>query len=831
MIAFLYEVALVEILAIEPRVGPPTGGTDVVITGRGFAAGATVEFDGVPATSVMVDTDGKIRCTTPAHANGAVDVVITNTDTSTGTAAGWFTYESVAPATDLRYRTPGGTVSTRTRLANTVPTIHQSLGQPSVFNFTAAVEPAGEAGIEFRCFGQQLFLGTVTKTTERTDGAARVQAWDVEATDMSHRLARRRPTGSWAHVSGTTVLGALMAAFAPDFTPVIEADLGPVTIELDGTADLAATVTDVCDRCGAKWFLIGTTMHVFTQDSGIDPPADVTDSNPDLISPDTGAAVTIEIDYMQIRNRIKVTGAEGIFAVVEDAASIAQFGVSEYPIHDDALTTVPELMARGQAMLAASAFPVPVIHYSTRDLKTNVGKTVTVGVSRPAIAGDFIIDNVDIDQLELTATGHKPRFTVSAKPYTALMGSRDSAAQVVALLEDVVDIAATVGKSPKLSGDVVSASGGRTTIPAGSIPASKLAGCLPGSLLLDHTIGATQLDTTGVTPDTYGDDAHLSTLTIGPDGRVTAAATDPVPIVKTDGSQPWTANQPMGGHTFTGLPDPTTAQQPATKAYVDGLIAGVGSALTAGDGIDISSDVVSVRLDGTSLEVGPSGLKVAPPPAIGASVYRSTNQSATVNAPALILFNAETYDPDGSHVGGDPSKLTVQADGKYAVVAQFTSDTLSGAGFLQLQIAVNATIVADNSNGQGGLTVQCAVQLDLTAGDYVEAVAIINESGGTVRDILPGAGATFLQMLLIEPGATGGGGGGTSMVLGEVPTGAIDGSNRFYTTAGAFNALEVFLNGLRLQEAIDYETLSSTTFSLFEIPIVGDTLVIDYEAA
>ena len=66
----------VEILLVDPGFGPMAGGTRLTITGSGFGAGATVEVGGAAATDVVVDGLDRIDCTTPAHAAGAVDVVV-----------------------------------------------------------------------------------------------------------------------------------------------------------------------------------------------------------------------------------------------------------------------------------------------------------------------------------------------------------------------------------------------------------------------------------------------------------------------------------------------------------------------------------------------------------------------------------------------------------------------------------------------------------------------------------------------------------------------------------------------------------------------------------
>lgn len=77
---------------ISPNSGSVSGGTAVTITGTEFATGAAVTFGGDSATDVVVTSATEITCVTPAHTAGAVDVVVTNTDTGTVTKAGGFTY-------------------------------------------------------------------------------------------------------------------------------------------------------------------------------------------------------------------------------------------------------------------------------------------------------------------------------------------------------------------------------------------------------------------------------------------------------------------------------------------------------------------------------------------------------------------------------------------------------------------------------------------------------------------------------------------------------------------------------------------------------------------
>lgn len=71
---------------------------------------------------------------------------------------------------------------------------------------------------------------------------------------------------------------------------------------------------------------------------------------------------------------------------------------------------------------------------------------------------------------------------------------------------------------------------------------------------------------------------------------------------------------------------------------------------------------------------------------------------------------------------------------------------------------------------------------------------------------------------------------GTVAVVGEVPTGAVDGVNAVYTTAVAYSNLEVFLNGQRQTLTNDYTLTTSTTFTMVSAPTTGDVIVVNYNA-
>ncbi len=97
---FTYQAGPV-VSSVTPAFGPLAGGTGVSITGTGFLAGAAVTFGGVNCTSINVISLTQIQCTTPPHAAGAVNVIVTNTDTQTSTLVNGYLYEGGPVLTSL----------------------------------------------------------------------------------------------------------------------------------------------------------------------------------------------------------------------------------------------------------------------------------------------------------------------------------------------------------------------------------------------------------------------------------------------------------------------------------------------------------------------------------------------------------------------------------------------------------------------------------------------------------------------------------------------------------------------------------------------------------
>ncbi len=113
--AYTYgQAAAPDVTSLTPTSGPSTGGTVVTVTGTGFTAGSTVVFDSTAATTTTLTTPTTLTATTPAHATGAVDVVVMNPDGLQDKVTGGFFFQAAsAPTLACGERFPGCWATTR----------------------------------------------------------------------------------------------------------------------------------------------------------------------------------------------------------------------------------------------------------------------------------------------------------------------------------------------------------------------------------------------------------------------------------------------------------------------------------------------------------------------------------------------------------------------------------------------------------------------------------------------------------------------------------------------------------------------------------------------
>jgi hypothetical protein len=219
----------VTITSLSTNKGSTAGGTNVLITGKGFttwtAVAANITFNTVAATSIMVLSDTQIAATAPAGAAATGNVVATATagTSATSTANAW-TY--LAPIT----------------AAVPASTLLNSLGG-SVVTITAS------GGVSM---GASAALFSALKITATVAGAAAPLKW-VDATHVKATVPAGTPSNTAVNVAllNNTVAGTADSTNAK-YTAVIS-KLSVVSGPLAGTGSITLT---------GKGLLAGTTFKL-----------------------------------------------------------------------------------------------------------------------------------------------------------------------------------------------------------------------------------------------------------------------------------------------------------------------------------------------------------------------------------------------------------------------------------------------------------------------------------------------------------------------------------------------------------------------------------------
>jgi LPXTG-site transpeptidase (sortase) family protein len=140
-------------LGVEPNYGPAAGGTTVILRGHGFTGTTGFLFGGSSATCT-VNSDVQITCTTPAHASGLVEIILSGGPSGTRNYPNAFNYipNPVAGVTPSTGPTNGGTTVTITG-TNFSAATGVTFGGASAASFTivdathiTAVTPPHSAG-------------------------------------------------------------------------------------------------------------------------------------------------------------------------------------------------------------------------------------------------------------------------------------------------------------------------------------------------------------------------------------------------------------------------------------------------------------------------------------------------------------------------------------------------------------------------------------------------------------------------------------------------------------------------------------------------------------
>jgi hypothetical protein len=152
---------------VSPTSGTTAGGTPVTLTGQNFASGATITFGGAAATSVVVVSATQITANTPPHAQGSVNVVVTNTDGQSATLTNGFTFGAPAPTVSSVSPTSGPTSG---GTAVTLTGQNFASGATVTFGGAAAASVVVMSGTQITANTPPHAQGSVNAVITNTDG-------------------------------------------------------------------------------------------------------------------------------------------------------------------------------------------------------------------------------------------------------------------------------------------------------------------------------------------------------------------------------------------------------------------------------------------------------------------------------------------------------------------------------------------------------------------------------------------------------------------------------------------------------------------------------------
>ena len=227
------------VLLTVPTTGSGAGGTVVTCNGSGFFGTPSVSFGGVAATNVTVVSGSKLTCVTPAHAPGAVDLVIT-TGNGTYTGSKVYTYTLPAPVitSPISATAQVGAPFTYQIVASNTPTSYAASGLPAGLSVNA------QTGV---ISGSPTTTGTATVTLNATNSTGTgIASLTITVNPPILPAPAITSPGTAKGTVGTAFSYQITASNAPTSYSAIglppELSLNPTTGLITGTPQGVATI-------------------------------------------------------------------------------------------------------------------------------------------------------------------------------------------------------------------------------------------------------------------------------------------------------------------------------------------------------------------------------------------------------------------------------------------------------------------------------------------------------------------------------------------------------------------------------------------------------------
>ncbi|MBL7664725.1 MAG: IPT/TIG domain-containing protein [Bacteriovoracaceae bacterium] len=698
--AYTYQAAPT-VTSVAPAFGPITGNTPISITGTGFLAGASVTVGGNLCSAINVVSPTQIDCDTPVHTAGAKNVVVTNTDTQTGTLTNGYTYLNTPTITSVTANVGSSAGGTNVTIAGT----NFYTGATVDFGGSACTAVTVVSSTSITCTTAAHAAGIVAVTVTNVDAQFATQAGgftylDAPTVTLVAPAAGFALGGTAVTLTGTNFYAGATVSFGGSACTSVTV-VGPTTITCTTAAHADGLVNVVVTNIDTQ---TGTGVGLYTYQAAPTVASVLPVGGPTV----GGTAISITGNYFQVGATVTVGG---VACTAPTTVSPTQIDCTT-GAHASGLTNIvvtnPDTQT-GTGLLLYSYNPSPVI----ASVLPNLGPTA--GGENIVITGvDFLSGvTVDLGGSPCTVTGNTSTTincttTAHAAAGVTLTVTNPDAQFDVQALGYFYLAAPVVTSILPVTGD--SAGGTAVTITGTDF--------FPGA---DVVIGGATCTAINVVSSTQIDcvtDANTAGLV---DVTVTNADTQ--------------ASTLPNSYTYLDAPS-VTSIAPTAGALAGGTAVTItGTAFVAGATVDINGSACT-----------------------GVTVVSATSITCTTGASAAGTYDVNVTNPD-TQVGTGVALYTYQAAPTVTSVlpvagalAGGTAITITGTGFLTGATATVGGVTCT------GLTVVSATSITCTTGAHAAAnvdIIVTNtdtqngtgvglftyQAAPTVTSVAPNAGA------------------------------------------------------------------------------------------
>ena len=720
---FTYDAPPV-ISSLSPSSGPAAGATSVTLTGTTFVAGATVSFGGTAAANITVVSATSITCTTPAHAAGQADVVVTNPDGVSGTKTNAFTY-NLPPTPTLTSLSPvSGSIAGGTSV--TLTGTNFAAGAAVTFGGTAATNVTVGSATSITCTTPQGAAGAVdvavsfggvgvTKTGGYTYNAPAIASLSPVGGPLAGATAVTIAGSDFA--AGATVTFGAVAA-----TNVTVASAASITCTTPahaaGAVDVVLTLAGVSvTKSGAYTYIDVPLVNSPTSASGVVGASfsfQISGSNSPTSFDASGLPAGLAVD----KTKGLITGtptAAGSSNVTVTASNTAGSGTATLtigiagqapaissPLSATAVAGQPfsyGISANGITPITFSASPLPDgLSLSGATLS---GTPTTTGVTNVALTATNAAGS-DSKTLVLTVNPAGSPLISSANSAGGSVGSAFSFTLVASGTAPVSFTATNLPPGLSLSGAAISGTPSAIGTTVVSIAATNAVGSDTESLTITVTAKGSPAVTSALTATATANGAFTYAITATGAGTIAFSATN-LPSWLT-----------LSGATLSGTP-------PANAVGVTKVT------LTATNSVGSDSKDISLTV---TTQFPPVILGIVPsrnPVRTGVVVAFSANVNNTNNLPLTYNWNFG----DGSLGSGASVTHT------YGAENQFVLQLIVNDGFQNANFSLTLETLAPNAAG--------ASILNVTDGKP----DVVNPNGGLTLHV-PGSAGGVCDLDIVE---------------------------------------------------------------------------------